>query len=102
GPAGPKAREEMGDASRGLLEYWNAGRFVMGAPVGRIVVLIGVKILVGIGRHDFAHGQDRAVRAGERIGQDKLRAVSLQNSLPLFAGVFREAEFDAVTKRGGD
>src|SRR5262249_55896651 len=45
GPARAKARDEMGDAPRGLLEYFNARRLVMRSPVGRIVVLIGVKIL---------------------------------------------------------
>src|SRR5262249_56237901 len=76
GPARAKARDEMGDASRGLLEYFNARRFVMRAPVGRIVVLIGVKILVGIGRHYFAHGQDPAVRASARTRHDNFLPLS--------------------------
>src|SRR2546422_3992644 len=67
-PARAESGDEVSDAPSGLVEYLDACRFVMGAPVSRVVVLVGVKIFVGIGGHDFAHGQDRAVRTGERIG----------------------------------
>ena len=62
-----------------------AGAFEMRLPVGRIVVLIGIKVAVRIGFVDLAAQADGAVGALAGIGEHHLRAVGLQDPLALDA-----------------
>ena len=47
--AGSDAGDEMGDPAFGLPPDFHRGGFVMGAPVGIVVVLIGIEIFIRIG-----------------------------------------------------
>ena len=68
----------------------------MRPPVGRVVVLIGVKVEIGIGFVDLAALADGAVGAFGGIAEDHLRAVGLQDALTLDGSVGRQAQLHLV------
>src|SRR5690348_8756890 len=89
----------MCQVAASLLPDLDAGAVVVRAPVGFVAVLIGVKIFVAIGGEKFARFQNCAVAAAITWRQDQLRAVGLEDSLPFWRGVFRQAESHRITAR---
>jgi hypothetical protein len=81
GPAGSHAGDEMRDAALGLRQDLDRRAVVVRFPVGRIVVLIGIKIAIGIGLVNLAAQPNRAVRALAWIGEHHLRAVGFSTCL---------------------
>ena len=75
-----------------------AGAFEVRLPVGRIVVLVGIEVAVGIRLVDLAAHADGAVGAFARIGEHHLRAVGLQDPLALGRGVRRQAQLHPVAR----
>ena len=71
-------------------------------PVGRVVVLVGVEVAVGIGLVDLAAHADGAVGAFAGIAEDHLRAVGFQDAFALDGGVGRQAQLDLVAAIGAD
>ncbi len=65
-------------------------------PVGRVVVLVGIKILVRLLRVYFAGFQNRAVRGQARVGQNQMRAVCPQQLLALIVGIGRQAQMHLI------
>ena len=70
----------MRDAAVGLLPDLRRRRVVMRAPVERVVVLVGIEDAVGIGGEPPPRFANRAVGALERIGEDQLRPVGVQDA----------------------
>ena len=63
GAGGAESGDEVSDAAAGLVPDLDAGSFVMGQPVGRIVVLIRVEVLLRVLPVLFAAGANGAVGA---------------------------------------
>jgi len=57
------AGDEMGDGVFGLLPNFGRGGLVMRAPVGRVAVLIGIKIFLRIAGVNLTSAPDRSVRS---------------------------------------
>ena len=81
----------------GLLPYLVGGAMIVRQPVGVVGILVCIKILVGMLRHDLARLDDRAVGALGRIGVDNLSPVSLENSLAFDRDIGRHAQSHAKT-----
>ncbi len=102
GAAGAHGGDEVGQQAAGLFDDFAAGGFEVRFPVGRVVVLIGIEIAVGIGFVDLAARADGAVGAFGRIAENHLRAVGFQDALALDGGVGGQAELHFVAAGGAD
>ncbi len=69
----------MSDAAPGLFEDLRAGRLVVRAPGHRVRILVGVPVAVGLRLEHEPDLADGAVGALERIGEQQLDAVGLQD-----------------------
>src|SRR6266478_8137242 len=92
----------MSDVSGGLLPNFIRGTEIVGLPVCRVAVLIGIKIFVRIGGDNFLHTANRAVRAFIAGSSDHLRAKGCQDALALVRGAVWQAEGNRVAHRGTD
>src|SRR3954469_4504349 len=92
----------MGDLFVRLPPDFRAGGFVVGPPVGVVVVLVGVEKVLRIFIDQTPNHALRAVGALLRVGEDKLRTIRLERLLTLWAGVSRKREGDAIAALGGD
>src|SRR5262249_14500998 len=61
--AGAESGNEMRDAAAGLLPDFVRGAAIVGLPVGRIAVLVGIEIFVGISGDHFFDFSDSAIGA---------------------------------------
>ena len=100
--AGAEPGDEMSDAPGGLFPDFVRRGLIMGAPIGRVAVLIHIKIPARLGGDNFLRAQNRSVRAFIARRDDQLGAKSLQNFLALFARARRQAKFHAIAQRRGN
>src|SRR6266478_3536532 len=75
---------------------------VVSLPVGRVRILVGVKIFFRLALVEFAHRADGAVRAVGGIGINNVGAVGVENSLAFDGNVFRHAQRDRKTFGSAD
>jgi len=99
GPRRAHESNEVRDAAFSLVENFRPRRVEMRLPVGRIAVLIGVKVTIRFGVVNFAHPALSAI--GSLVGgrENKFRPVSFQDALAFRRSVGRKAEFHLVTAR---
>jgi len=64
-----EARDEVGDAPAGLIQDLEAGRPVVGLPVGGIGILVGIEVTIPSLGGDPARLEDGPVRSGQRVGE---------------------------------
>ena len=95
-------RDEMRDASGGLLEDLDRGPFVVSARVGGVRVLVGIEIPLRVPLHDLAHHDDGAVRTLARVAVDDLRAEGGDQRLALGADVAGHHEAHAISLGSAD
>jgi hypothetical protein len=69
------------DGVVGLVEDLESGAFVVGLPVGRVVVLIGVEVSIGICFVNFPALDDGTVGAGAGIGEDEISTIGARRTL---------------------
>ena len=100
--AGAEPRHEVGHAASRLLENLGSGSQVMGAPVGGVVILVGVEIKAGIFLGQNPHPANGAVGAFHGVGVNNIRAIGFQNALALHAHIGGHAEFHAVVPGRAD
>ena len=100
--AGAETGNEMSQASLGLRQDLGSGRGVVRAPVGIVVVLIGVEVTLRIGRIEPASLGDRSVGTVHRARQHDFGAVHLQHSQPLGRDILGHAEHQPVPSCGRD
>ena len=89
GSAGPHRRHEMRYAARRLPNNLRTRRIEVRFPVGRVVVLIGIKVEIGIGLVNLAHHAYRAIGALRRIAEYRFRAIRLQDAFPFTRRIAR-------------
>src|SRR6266542_6482236 len=88
-------------AFRLLPDFWPSA-FIMGAPIGVVVVLIGIEILSRRGCKQLASFDLRAIASLAGIGFDDPGAITLQNMFAFAARITRQTERHAVTKCGAE
>src|SRR2546423_1019986 len=81
GPGGPDARDEVSDASAGLLPDLDPRAELVRKRVRRVRVLIDVDVAVRVRRGTSLGFADGPVGAIERIGEDEVRAKSACDAL---------------------
>src|SRR5436853_7704901 len=86
----------MSDAAAGLLPYLHGGSLIVGRPVGRIIVLIWIKVGVRVFVIQPARLAYCSIRAFQWTGQCELDSISAQDSLSLFARISRQRELNLV------
>src|SRR5215213_7025018 len=100
------ARAEPGDEVRDLavrlLPDLGCRRLVVRPRVGRVGVLVGIEVALGILGVEPPRLADGPVRAIPRVGQDDLHTVGAQDLLSLLAGVLRHTQLHPVAERGPD
>ena len=94
--------DEVRDPAIRLIQQFDGGRLVMRAPIGRIVVLVRIKVPIGIAGEQSARFQNGAVAAFHRIRQNQFGAVNLEQPLALGGDVRRHAEPDPDAARGAE
>src|SRR6266404_117542 len=82
-----------------LLPDFRPSAFIMSAPVGVVIVLVGIEILSGRGVKQLARLELRAVAALAGIGFDDPGAIAMQNMFTLCARIARQTEGDTVAQR---
>src|SRR5713101_4291388 len=81
GAAGPQAGDEMGDPAGRLFNNLRSGGLEVRLPVGRVVILIRVKVTIGLGGIDLADLSNGAVGTLTGIGEHDFSAKGFQNPL---------------------
>ena len=94
--AGSDSSHKMCDASFGLSNDLGSGGVIVRAPIRRVVVLVCIEVTGRIGGQNTARLGDRPIRPLHGIGEHQLRAVGLQQSLPLGVGVRGNAKSHPV------
>ena len=100
--AGAKARDEMRDASFGLIPDFVCGAVIVRLPVRGIAVLIGIKIFLRIGGDDFVNFADRAVGGFVAGSHDEFGAERSEDAFAFVRGAVGQAEFYGIAERGAD
>src|SRR5205823_3413055 len=77
-PRSSQTRNEVSNAAFGLGPDFRSGAFIVCAPVGFVVVLIGIKVLAWVSFKQLARHQLRAVSGEQRIGFNDLDAKTAQ------------------------
>src|SRR5215472_518384 len=89
----------MGDAARSLRPNLVGRGAVMRLPVGRIAVLVGIKVLLRRGGHDLVNLANRAVGPFIAWSDDQLGPVGPKDALALERSAVRKAELHGITHR---
>src|SRR5262249_51648002 len=92
----------MRDTAFGLLPDFFGCAMVVGLPVGRVRVLVGVEIFFRLTRVELACSADCAVGAVGGIGINNVRAVGEEDALALDGDVLRHAERNRESFGGAD
>src|SRR5258708_13597807 len=90
---------EMCDAASGLLPDFAGRGAVVRLPVGRVAVLIGIKIFLRLGRHDLVNPANSAVGALIARRNDPPPAKRTEDAFVLGGGTARKGQFYAINKR---
>src|ERR1700730_2878162 len=92
----------MSYAPGGLLPNFIGGAVVMRLPVGRVTVLIGIKIFFGIGGDNFVYAPNCAV-GGFIAGRDlQCCSISNKDALALVRSAVRKAQGHRVAEGRAD
>src|SRR5260370_26561341 len=92
----------MCDAASGLLPDFAGRGAVVRLPIGRITVLIGIKIFFWVGRNNFMNPANRAIGSFIAGRNDQLRAERTEDALALRRRAVRKAQLDRIAERGAD
>lgn len=90
GACGAQFGGEMRDAPFGLVPDFDTPCFVMGLPVGRVVILIGIVEPFGVLDVELACHADSAIGAFEEICKDNFGSIGFENAFAfgsIFAGM---------------
>src|SRR5918997_6915277 len=96
GAARAETSNEVCDIAIGLLPDLGRRRLVVRARVGRVFVLVGIEVLLGVLGVQTPRLPDSPVRALARVGEYDLNTVGAQYLLALLAGVLGHAQLDLV------
>src|SRR5205814_2134828 len=102
GAAGAHRRDEVRDAPAGLLDNLGPGTVEVRLPIGRVVVLVGIEVAIGVVFVNLAADANGAVAALTGIAEYGFRAVGFEDALALAAGVARQDELHLVAPVGAD
>src|SRR4051812_44768188 len=92
----------MRNASTSLFPDFIGGGAIVGLPVRRIAVLIGVKIFVRLGCDYLLYAANRTVRTFITRSNNHLRAEGGQDSLALVRSAVWQTERDGIADGGAD
>src|SRR5580698_7919226 len=92
----------MSNAPPGLLPNLIRGGAVVRLPIGRIAVLIRVKVFFRFGRNNLMNPPNRSIRTLVAGRDHQLGSKSTKNALALVGGAVRQAKLHAVAKRRAD
>src|ERR687893_2265157 len=99
GAARAETSDEVRDLTFGLLPDLGRRGLVVRARVGRVLVLVGVEVPLGVLGVQAPRLPDGAVGALAGVGEHHLDAVGAQYLLALLAGVLGHAQLDLVAQR---
>src|SRR5580700_3152157 len=92
----------MRDAPAGLLPDFLCRGEVVRLPIGRIAVLVRVKVFFRLGRNYLMNPPNRSVRAFVTRCDDKLSAKRTEDAFALMRSAVRQAKFHRIAKRRAD
>src|SRR5918997_91929 len=98
GAARAETSDEVRDLTFGLLPDLGRRGLVVRARVGRVLVLVGVEVPLGVLGVQAPRLPDGAVGALAGVGEHDLYTVGAQYLLALLAGVLGHAQLDLVTQ----
>src|SRR5579864_1617847 len=97
-----QSRYKMCNSPARLLPNLVGGCPIVRLPIGRIAVLIRVKILLRIGSNNLVNSPDRAVRALITRSDNQFGPKSAKDAFALVRGAVRQAKFHRIAKRRCD
>src|SRR5260370_4932623 len=89
----------MGYATFSLLPDFRSRALIMGAPIGIVVVLVGIEILSRRSCEQLASFGLRTITSLAGISFNNFRAIAVENMFAFDARVTRQTKSDAVTQR---